>query len=149
VLETELKELKAKLAEEKDLAKLLLDRGKTAAERGKILGDVLITLLVPVAQKVQFAGSRSAQLSQNLQAAFALAAYHREHGRYPAKLAALVPEYLAELPQDVFADKPLVYRLLAEGYRVYSIGKNLRDERGRSFDDDPPGDDIGVRMPRK
>src|SRR5205823_807093 len=112
----ELKELKAKLDDGKDLAKVLKDGGTSAAQRGKVLGDVLIALLMPAVQKVQFAGERNEQTYRCLQAAFALAAYHREHGHYPKKLAALVPDYLPEVPQDLFADKPLVYRLMANGY---------------------------------
>ena len=34
--------------------------------------------------------------------AFALAAYHADRGTYPAKLADLVPKYVAEVPKDIF-----------------------------------------------
>ena len=45
------------------------------------------------------------------------------------------------------AGKALVYRPSEKGYLFYSVGVNGKDEEGRWFDDDPPGDDVGVRMP--
>jgi hypothetical protein len=34
-----------------------------------------------------------------------------------------------------------------KGYLLYSVGVNGKDDGGRQFDDDPPGDDLSVRMP--
>jgi hypothetical protein len=79
--------------------------------------------------------------------AFALAAYRREHGRYPEKLDALAPQYLATIPGDLFSGKALIYRSAANGYLFYSVGINGKDDGGRGYDDDPPGDDLNVRMP--
>ena len=39
----------------------------------------------------------------------ALSAYKHDHGRYPAQLGELVPDYLAELPDDLQAAAPFVY----------------------------------------
>ena len=50
-------------------------------------------------------------------------------------------------PGDVFSGKALVYRPADKGYLVYSVGANGKDEGGRWTDDDPPGDDLRVRMP--
>ena len=55
---------------------------------------------------------------------------------------------LAQVPPDRFTGKPLIYRPRADGYLLYSVGVNGRDEQGRSYDDDPPGDDLVVRMPQ-
>jgi hypothetical protein len=33
------------------------------------------------------------------------------------------------------------------GYLFYSVGINGKDEEGRFTDDDPPGDDVRVRIP--
>ena len=86
-------------------------------------------------------------MQRNLQVAFALAAYHRDHGNYPAKLDDLAPKYLAAVPDDLFSGKALIYRPSEKGYLFYSVGVNGKDEGGRSFDDDPPGDDLPVAMP--
>jgi hypothetical protein len=53
---------------------------------------------------------KSRQGQRNLRLAFALAAYHRDHGRYPAKLEALATKYLAAVPDDLFSGKPLSYQ---------------------------------------
>ena len=79
--------------------------------------------------------------------ALALAAHHRDRGRYPAKLNDLAPKYLPAIPDDLFSGKPLIYRLTDNGYLLYSVGVNGRDDEGQSADDDPRGDDLPVRMP--
>jgi hypothetical protein len=113
---------------------------------GKTLGNFAAARLVPWG-KVQAAADRSEQLQNNLYLAFALAAYRRDHGRYPEKLAALAPKYLPKVPQDMFSGKPLVYEPSEKGYLFYSVGVNGRDEQGRGYDDEPAGDDLAVRMP--
>ena len=73
--------------------------------------------------------------------------YHGDHGAYPAKLDDLAPKYLPSVPKDLFTGKPLIYRLTEKGYLLYSVGVNGKDENGQTYGDDPPGDDIVVRMP--
>ena len=96
---------------------------------------------------MQNACDRDEQVQRNVQVAFALAAYHRDHGDYPAKLDDLAPKYLAAVPDDLFSGKALVYRPTDKGYLFYSVGVNGKDEGGRSFNDDPAGDDLPVSMP--
>jgi hypothetical protein len=88
------------------------------------------------------------QRQRNLHLAFALAAYRGEHKRYPDKLDVLAPKYLAEIRSDLFSGKALIYRPLGNGYLLYSVGVNGRDEGGRGSADTPPGDDLPVHMPR-
>ena len=63
-----------------------------------------------------------------------------------ATLWAIVTELGMSL-DDLFAGRPLVYRPSGAGYLLYSVGVNGKDEGGRWTDDDPPGDDLRVRMP--
>jgi hypothetical protein len=58
--------------------------------------------------------------------------YKSQTGRYPDSLEALVPGILKEVPIDPFTGKPLVYRREGEGFVVYSLGTNERDDGGRS-----------------
>jgi len=97
--------------------------------------------------KVHQSSDRAEQVERNLHVAFALAAYQRDHGAYPAKLDELAPKYLASVPLDLFTGKALVYRPAADGYLLYSCGPDGRDDLGRTEDDNPSGDDITVRMP--
>jgi len=87
----------------------------------------------------------------------ALAVCRDETGRYPATLDALCPKYLKVIPRDIFSDQPLRYRLEADGYLLYSVGENGRDDQGQdarnrpagaaeeaTLEDSPP-DDLAVR----
>ena len=115
---------------------------------GKMIGELTLSMLVPAVAQAQSAEDRAVQRRDNLRVAFALAAYRRDHGRYPEKLNEIAPKYLPEVPIDLFASGPLVYRPSADGYLLYSVGLNGKDDAGRSFDDTPAADDMRVQMPR-
>jgi hypothetical protein len=117
------------------------------ARRGKVMGDISISLHFPAVGQVQRAADRTQQVQDNVVLAFALAWYRAEHGRYPKKLDALARKYLPRIPQDMFSGKLLIYRPARTGYLLYSVGVNGRDDGGRDCDDEPPGDDLSVRMP--
>jgi len=144
-VEDDIKELKvSSFPNAANVARMVLG---TPEMKGKVIGDMLITLLLPAIMKIQQAGDRGEQVQRNLQLAFALAAYRHEHGRYPAKLDDLAPKHLAKVEPDLFTRKPLVYRPMDDGYLLYSLGVDGRDDEGRGYDDDPRGDDLAVRMP--
>lgn len=128
-------------------ARLLLGIDPRYQLAGKAIGDVLIDLLLPASLRVQKVYDRSEQVQRNLHIAFALAAYERDHKRYPTRLDELALKYLPVVPDDLFSGKALVYRPTEKGYLLYSVGVNGKDEGGRSFDDNPAGDDLPVRMP--
>ena len=112
-----------------------------------IVGDLLIGSMPMVADKIGVAVDRAEQQNRNLHLAFALAAYHADHKKYPAALADLAPKYIEQIPTDLFSGKPLVYKPSDTGYLLYSVGVNGTDDGGKTFGDDPPGDDLRVRMP--
>ncbi|MBP1768437.1 MAG: Bacterial type secretion system protein [Candidatus Aminicenantes bacterium] len=58
--------------------------------------------------------------------------YKSRTGTYPASLEELVPGLLNEVPVDPFTGKPFVYRREGEGFIVYSLGSNEKDDGGRS-----------------
>jgi hypothetical protein len=145
-IEADLKRLKTEAMRPVNIAKFFLGN---RSESGKAIGDMLIGLFLPITitHKVQDAHDQVEQTQRNLHVAFALAAYQRDNGRYPAKLDDLAPKYLARVPGDIFSGKALIYRPAKKGYLLYSVGVNGKDEGGRWYDDDPPGDDPSVRMP--
>jgi hypothetical protein len=146
-IEEELKALKQEAANRAGVLKALQEGKDPGKEVSKTIGDILIGLMLPALSKVQTAADRAEQIQRNLHLAFALAAYQRDNGRYPAKLDDLAPKYLKAVPDDLFSGKALIYRPAEKGYLLYSVGVNGKDDEGRWFDDDPPGDDPGVRMP--
>ncbi|MBX9582949.1 MAG: hypothetical protein K2X87_21800 [Gemmataceae bacterium] len=151
----ELEAIEAEVAErvkkyrprEDNLLARLLAKPKTPAEVGEAIGNTLTGLLLPALGKMVDTRDRATQVERNLSVAFALAAYRADHGKYPAALADLAPGYLKEVPDDLFSGKPLVYRPAADGYLLYSIGPNGKDDGGRSPDDDRKDYDLVVRMP--
>jgi hypothetical protein len=137
------------LPEEIDTAELVKRVLKEPADKtaSKAIADVLIRVQLRAVCNLQKAQDRTEQIQRNVHVAFALAAYRRDNGRYPAKLELLAPKYLATVPGDLFSGKELIYRPTDEGYLFYSVGVNGKDDGGRSYGDEPPGDDLRVRMP--
>lgn len=54
-------------------------------------------------------------------------------GRLPETLAALVPTFLQRVPEDPYDGKPVRYQIRANGYSVYSVGTDRKDDGGRRF----------------
>ena len=55
----------------------------------------------------------------------------KQTGRLPARLEDFAPD----APLDRFNGKPYVYRVLPDGFMVYSVGTNGKDDNGTSPDD--------------
>ena len=55
---------------------------------------------------------------------------HRE-GRFPEEIDELVPDLLDEKPVDPFTGNPFIYKLREDGFVVYSVGSNEKDDEGR------------------
>jgi hypothetical protein len=73
---------------------------------------------------------RSEAIRRLVLADLAVRLYQKEHqGAPPASLEALVPVILPRLPIDPFTDRPLIYRVVAQGYQLYSTGPDRDDDR--------------------
>ncbi len=107
------------------------------------VANVFAGLLMPALNAIIGAEERSNLGRQMEQVAFALAAYRADRGQYPETLDALVPNYIAEAPDDTFAEKPtpIRYERTADAWRMWSVGNNGIDDGGRNQNDDPKGDD--------
>jgi hypothetical protein len=64
------------------------------------------------------------------QTGLALHRHKAAHGAYPATLAEVDPQFLAETLLDPFTGQPLVYRTDGDGFILYSLGENLADDGG-------------------
>jgi hypothetical protein len=62
--------------------------------------------------------------------ALALRLYRKENGRCPENLQQLVPKYLPSVLIDPYDGKPLRYRKLQKGFKVWSVGGNRKDDGG-------------------
>jgi len=81
---------------------------------------------------------------QILAVATAIRKYKMLNKKYPQKLSELVPKYLtSDLIIDRFSEKELVYKLTKNGFLLYSVGRNFKDDNG-TFGYYKPNNDIGI-----
>jgi hypothetical protein len=90
-------------------------------------------------------------------ALLAVERYRRANGGAgPSTLEALVPAYLAAVPQDPFSGQSLIYRPAADEYRIYSVDNNRKDDGGEFYGIGSRGQlaprsgaprDYGIRVP--
>ena len=66
--------------------------------------------------------------------AIALERYRVRHGTAPADLAALVPEFLTEVPDDPTDGRPFSYKETPDGYVLYSETKEFPLPSGETYD---------------
>jgi len=70
--------------------------------------------------------------------ALALKAYKYEHGAYPETLDKLEQTLDWQLPEDPFSGEDFVYQRQGEGFKLYSIGQDLKDSGGQPRDESRP-----------
>jgi hypothetical protein len=67
----------------------------------------------------------------------ALERYRAERGEYPERLDALVPQFIATLPVDLYTGQSFLYRRTVEKeFLLYSAGPNEKDDGGQPETDD-------------
>lgn len=152
-IETELKETAAKVRDMKSLAyEMLGGPRRVLSER---LGQVFVSLLLSAVGAAVEAEERGLMQRQLAEIGFSLAAYRADHGKYPSRLADLLPKYAEAIPEDEFSGADLIYRSDSAGFLLYSVGRNGQDDGGRGYNDrdETPGsqdwDDLLVRVPFK
>ena len=90
---------------------------------------------VPNFSKASQTGLRYETRRELTIAALAVERHRRKHGRLPARLADLVPEFVSAGPLDWMDGNPLRYRVNADGtFTLWSIGENLKDDGGDGSD---------------
>lgn len=79
-----------------------------------------------------------------IQAALGCHVYKKVHGRYPNTLKVLVPSILKKLDPDPFTGKPLIYKRKGNGFQLYSVGPDGRDNGGQDLWDDSRKDEYDI-----
>ena len=93
--------------------------------------DIFFAMLLPPLKKITKKSAVGQTSMDEAAVACALERYRLAHGDYPEKLAALVPQFIAAIPQDIFSGEPLKYRRTDDGkFVLYSIGWNEKDDGG-------------------
>lgn len=114
------------------------------------IANLLMALLMPALERAVDIHQRGLMGLEVEKTALALACHKARHGRWPARLDDLVGESIQKVPTDVFTGQPLVYRIEGDGYVLYSVGINGRDDGGLNDDasqDKSKPDDIAARVP--
>jgi hypothetical protein len=94
-------------------------------------GYSFVKMILPALSKVVTREGRTLAELRLAQTAIALERFRAANsGRYPDSLTALSPKLLATVPSDPFDGKPLRYRKAGDGYLLYSIGPDSKDDQG-------------------
>lgn len=128
--------LEAGLAQQPSPASMVTSLLMSPGSRGKLAGKLGVRMLAPAFYALSGASTRARAGQEVLLAGLAVERFRLRHGRLPATLDELVPEFLPGVPGDPWSsDQPLVYRVAAIGdYHLYSIGPNSRDDGGIEMD---------------
>jgi len=89
----------------------------------------------------------SRALCDSARAGLACLRYHAATGKLPATLNALLPMYIEAVPVDPYNGTPLRYRKIENGFVVYAVGQNLKDDGGELNNGWEPCD-VGFRVVR-
>ncbi len=98
--------------------------------KSRIIANVILAIGIPNLEATERANTEGATRRTLAEIALALAAHRAEKESLPEVIDVLVPGYLPEVPMDVFTGKPLRYRRDGDGYILYSVGEDMRDNGG-------------------
>ncbi len=127
-----------------DIAK---DMSQPLVARSAAVADMTFAFLIPKTRERMTERDRAQQQFNSTFVAFACMWYQRVNGKYPAKLTDLTPNYLRDVPTDLFNGKPLVFQSGEGGFELLSVGQNGIDEGGHGNPNPGFGDDIVIRFP--
>ncbi len=91
---------------------------------------ILAAMLVPAIPQSQRKFAHAQTMVDAAVVACALGRYRLASGQFPDSLAALTPKYLEKPPHDLITGEPLKYRPENDGFVLYSVGWNVKDDGG-------------------
>ena len=110
---------------------------KVLQEESKSKLNILTAILTPFyTQTFETAAHIEARIHTS-RLAIRLRLFRLEHGEYPDESS-----YAAELPTDPFNGTPFIYRREGNGFIVYSVGRNRKDDDGVYNTEHPNESDI-------
>lgn len=93
-----------------------------------------VTIFMPAVARVSELAYRSKTESEALISIIAILRYKQDMGGYPESLEQLLRAgYITALPADPYSDGPLVYRMIDDGFTLYSVGENFADDSGERY----------------
>ena len=92
---------------------------------------VIASLMLPSVGKIPLKGASGQTAMDEAALACALERYRLANNQFPDNLSDLLPQFISQLPNDVFSGEPYKYRRTADGkFILYSIGHNEKDDGG-------------------
>ncbi len=99
----------------------------------QLSSQILARLFQPVFAKFPFKAAAAQALVDQAALACALERCRLAEGRFPEKLEALVPRFMADLPKDALTGEPYRYRRVTDAqFLLYSVGWDEKDDGGVS-----------------
>ncbi|MBL9126791.1 MAG: hypothetical protein JNL97_04050 [Verrucomicrobiales bacterium] len=95
--------------------------------------NILPAMQMPALRKLQATSARMHTTARLAEVACALERFRVRNGAYPERLAALVPTFLATVPNDPMSGQTPLYRRADDGgFALWSVGPNRRDDGGET-----------------
>jgi hypothetical protein len=99
--------------------------------KSMISGNIFLNNLMPAFGAVHKIDYRIKTDIQSVPVITAALRYKADTGQYPQDLTQFKQAgYITEIPIDPFSDKPLVYKKTDEGFILYSVGLDFKDDGG-------------------
>ncbi|MBL7224427.1 MAG: hypothetical protein ISS72_11285 [Candidatus Brocadiae bacterium] len=105
--------------------------GKTIAERIPRY-FIISRMILPALGRVFIEGQNHMARLDSARLGLAALRYRAQKGKLPDTLDALAPDFVKAVPVDPFNGKPLLYRTTPQGFTVYSLGENGKDDGGQT-----------------
>jgi len=144
----------ARLARRRELStdnvlQRVMEQPTLTAAFSSLVADQLSGLFLPAVNAVDSARNRSNVRRQLGELLLAVEQFRQRTGRYPeslSQLAAAEPELTVI---DPFAAAPLTYEVRDNGFTIYSIGVNRKDDGGKTYGEELNADDLRVSVARE
>jgi len=107
---------------------------------------LLSSMLLPALGRMFVHAQRHMATCEAARTALATLRYRARHGRLPENLQALAPGFVKSVPPDPFDGKPLRYRKKADGFVIYAVGEDGRDDGGDTERPNRLPADVGFRV---
>ncbi|MGP8198590.1 MAG: hypothetical protein ACLQU4_03705 [Limisphaerales bacterium] len=106
--------------------------------------EVVAKMFLPALSRVPIKAAAAQAATDQAAVACALEQYRLANGQFPGNLQALVPRFIARLPNDVITGESFKYRRTDDGrFVLYSVGWNEKDDGGvpgKTMFDETEGD---------
>lgn len=112
--------------------------------KGNAIGNILFEMLEPSLKSCLSLKCRENVDVTATRLLLALKIYKMQHGKLPASLSELVPEFFPQVPIDDFDGKP--FRYLPDQKLIYSVGPDLKDSGGEGFHEDSSNYDLPYKI---